>query len=233
MSERLVSGLSLMSRARVLVTGFEPFGTYTTNPSELVVRRLPEAVRDELRDIELTTVVLPVSFRRAGETLRRLLDEYRPDIAIGLGLRAGVSYIAVERVALNIMDARIPDNDGYRPIDEPIEPGGPLAYLSTLPVRSIVRSLREAGIPASLSYSAGTFLCNYVMYILLHSGAVHGYPRRAGFIHLPLLPEQAVSMRTETGYPPSMSLDMLVLSVKISLRASLERLETGDERVYI
>ncbi len=163
-----------MARLKALVTGYEPFGQHKVNPSELIVERLREAVSGELDGVELVTAVIPVSFRRAGERLLGLLEEHRPDIAVSLGLWAGASYVTVERVAVNIMDARIPDNDGYQPVDEPIVPGGPTAYFSTLPVKAIVKALREAGIPAAVSNSAGTFLCNYAMYTLLHSGATRG-----------------------------------------------------------
>lgn len=113
---------------RVLLTGFEHFGKYDVNPSKLVVKRLSGVGEAELPGVEIHVAILPVSFRRAGEVLRSLLDELKPDIYIGLGLWAGVSYVTVERVAINVMDARIPDNDGYQPIDEPIGPMGPLAY---------------------------------------------------------------------------------------------------------
>lgn len=179
----------------ILLTGFEHFGKYDVNPSKLVVKRLSGVGEAELPGVEIHVAILPVSFRRAGEVLRSLLDELKPDIYIGLGLWAGVSYVTVERVAINVMDARIPDNDGYQPIDEPIDPMGSLAYSTTLPKKAIVRRLREAGIPAAISNSAGTYICNYVLYLALHHSAKHGYPRRTSFMHLPLLPEQAVAIR--------------------------------------
>lgn len=217
---------------KALLTGFEPFGGDRLNPSEMVVRRFSEVGTSELPGLEIHTVVLPVSFRRAGMVLRGLLDELKPDIYIGLGLSAGISYVTVERVAINVKDARIPDNDGEQPVDEPIDPDGPAAYFTTLPKKAIVRRLRESGIPAAISNSAGTFLCNYVTYISLHYSARYGYPRRAGFMHLPLLPEQAATRSGErAGIPPSMSLDMMMRAIKIALRTTVEMFGRPDEKL--
>jgi len=217
---------------KALLTGFEPFGGDRLNPSEMVVRRFSEVGTSELPGLEIHTVVLPVSFRRAGMVLRGLLDELKPDIYIGLGLSAGISFVTVERVAINVKDARIPDNDGEQPVDEPIDPDGPAAYFTTLPKKAIVRRLRESGIPAAISNSAGTFLCNYVTYISLHYSARYGYPRRAGFMHLPLLPEQAATRSGErAGIPPSMSLDTMMRAVKIALGTTMEMFGGPDERL--
>lgn len=217
---------------KALLTGFEPFGGDRLNPSEMVVRRFSEVGTSELPGLEIHTVVLPVSFRRAGMVLRGLLDELKPDIYIGLGLSAGISFVTVERVAINVKDARIPDNDGEQPVDEPIDPDGPATYFTTLPKKAIVRRLRESGIPAAISNSAGTFLCNYVTYISLHYSARYGYPRRAGFMHLPLLPEQAATRSGErAGIPPSMSLDTMMRAVKIALGTTMEMFGGPDERL--
>jgi len=215
---------------KVLVTGFEPFAGYRVNPSSMVVERLFREGVAWGDSLELYTAILPVSFKRAGKTLQELLGEYRPDIYVGLGVAAGIPYIAVERVAVNIMDARIPDNDGEQPIDEPIDPEGPAAYFATLPIKAIVKRLRENGIPAAVSNTAGTFLCNYVAYLSLHHSRIHGYPRRAGFIHLPLLPEQAAEKREGCSIQASMSLDLMVKAVKIALETTMEFIDKPDEK---
>jgi pyroglutamyl-peptidase len=220
---------------RALLTGFEPFGGDKLNPSELVVRKFrkfSEVGTAELPGLEICTAVLPVSFKRAGTVLRNLLDELKPDIYIGLGLWAGITYVTVERVAVNVMDARIPDNDGEQPVDEPIDPEGPSAYFTTLPKKAIVRRLRESGIPAAISNSAGTFLCNYVTYISLHHSARHGYPRKAGYMHLPLLPEQSATRKGDwAGIPPSMSLNTMIEAVKIALKTTVEMFDKPDEKL--
>jgi len=215
---------------KVLVTGFESFAGYRVNPSSMVVERLSREGVAWGDSLELYTAILPVSFKRAGKTLQELLGEYRPDIYVGLGVAAGIPYIAVERVAVNIMDARIPDNDGEQPIDEPIDPEGPAAYFTTLPIKAIVKRLREKGIPAAVSNTAGTFLCNYVAYLSLHYSRIKGYPRRAGFIHLPLLPEQAAEKKEGCGIQASMSLDLMIKAVKIALETAMELIDKPDEK---
>lgn len=217
---------------RVLLTGFEPFGKEEVNPSELAVRAFQQVVAGRLPDVEVRVAVLPVSFRRASSLLEEIIEELKPDVYVGVGLRSGVSHVAVERVAVNLKDARILDNDGEQPIDEPIVPGGPAAYFSTLPVKAIVRRLRESGVPAAISNSAGTFLCNFVMYLGLHLSATRGYPRRAGFIHVPLTPEQVAARRADlAGIPPSMSLNTVVKALEVAVRTSVELFDKPDERV--
>lgn len=219
-------------KMKALITGFEPFGGDKINPSELAVKKLSEVGVTELPDLEVHTAVLPVSFKRAGVMLVNLLNEIKPDIYIGLGLWAGISYVTVERVGVNVKDARIPDNDGEQPIDEPIDPEGPAAYFTTLPKKAIVRRLRENGIPAAISNSAGTFLCNYVTYLSLHHSAKYGYPRRAGYMHIPLLPEQSATRKGEwAGIPPSMSLDTIIRAVKIALKTTVEMFDKPDEKL--
>ena len=216
---------------RALLTGFEPFGGDKINPSELVVKRISGEKNVDISGLEIYTAVLPVSFRRADVLLKNLLDDLRPDIYIGLGQWAGISYVTLERIGVNIKDARTPDNDGEQPIDEPIDPDGPVAYFTTLPKRAIVKRLREAGILSAISNSAGTFLCNYVIYLSLHHSTLKGYPKRAGFMHLPLLPEQAAHRRSDwQGIVPSMSLDTMVKAVEIALRTTVELFDKSDEK---
>jgi pyroglutamyl-peptidase len=217
---------------KALFTGFEPFGGDKLNPSEILVKRFTKVDVAELSDLEIHTAILPVSFKRAEVILRNLLEEHKPDIYIGLGLWSGITYITVERVAVNVKDARIPDNDGEQPVDEPIDPEGPPAYFTTLPKKAIVKRLRENGIPAMISNTAGTFLCNYVTYISLHHSARYGYPRKAGYMHLPLLPEQAAIKRSDwVGIPPSMSLNTMIEAVKIALKTTVEMFDKPDEKL--
>lgn len=159
---------------RLIVTGFEPFGGTETNASWEAVRRL-EGIEKRC---------LPVSFLRAKDEVRALVGE-EPDAIICVGEAGGRSAISVERVAINWMDARISDNDGSQPIDQRIVADGPAAYFSTLPTRGILERLREVGIPAELSYTAGTYVCNCIFYALMDAIAQSEKPILGGFIHVP------------------------------------------------
>ncbi len=165
----------------LLVTGFGPFGDHTDNPSALAVERLAEDWSAP-SGTRLVTAVLPVSFARATAQLASLIAEHRPAVVLSVGLAAGRERIGLERVALNLADARIPDVDGAQPVDVPVLPGEPLARLTTLPVKAALAALRDAGLPAELSLSAGSYVCNAVMYAGL-SRAGDGVP--AGFVHIP------------------------------------------------
>ena len=171
---------------RVLVTGFEPFGGQSLNPSWEVARALQGLSLD---GAQVTAVQLPCVFAQALPALQLALAQHRPDIVLALGQAEGRCDFSVERVAINVMDARIPDNAGAQPIDVPVIDAGPAAYFSTLPIKSLVAGLKAAGFPASVSQTAGTFVCNQVFYALQH--ALAGQRVQSGFMHLPLLPEQA------------------------------------------
>ena len=171
---------------KLLLTGFEPFGGQSLNPSWEAVRRLPEQV-DGVRLVKLLT---PTSFAGSVAVLRRAVDLERPQAVLCLGQAGGRGGLTPERVAINVDDARIPDNDGFQPVDCPIVPGGPAAYFATLPVKAMVRAIQAAQVPASLSNTAGTFVCNHLMYSLLHLLA-GTYPAvRGGFMHVPNMPGQ-------------------------------------------
>ncbi|MHB9005117.1 MAG: pyroglutamyl-peptidase I, partial [Coriobacteriia bacterium] len=179
-----------METTRVLVTGFEAFAGAASNPSGEVVRRLVSLPQEELAQagVSLSGVVLPVAFAASGTALNEAIEAHRPDLVVALGLAEGRDGITPERVAINLDDARIADNDGAQPIDEPIEPGGPAARFSGLPVKAIVAALSEAGIPASVSLTAGSYVCNHVAYLL--GGHAERRPgMRAGFIHVPATPD--------------------------------------------
>jgi pyroglutamyl-peptidase len=175
-----------MAVVRILVTGFEPFGGQSLNPSWQVARALHGL---PLEGAQVTSVQLPCVFAQALPALQQALAQHHPDIVLALGQAEGRCDFSVERVAINVMDARIADNAGAQPIDVPVVAGGPAAYFSTLPIKSLVAGLKAAGFPASVSQTAGTFVCNQVFYALQHTLA--GLGVHSGFVHLPLLPEQA------------------------------------------
>ncbi len=197
----------------ILLTGFEPFNGAATNPSWQAVRRV--AARWD-RPETLITAELPVAFGGTGEAMRALLAEHRPDLVVAAGLANGRTQVTPERVAINVDDARIPDNTGRRVIDGPIVPGGPAAYFSTLPVKAIVAALTEREIPAAVSNSAGTFLCNDVFYVLMDEIA-RSYPgTRGGFVHVPLATEDAPA--DQPSLPIATIADALGLIIETSLR---------------
>ena len=202
---------------RILITGFEPFGGQSINPSWEVARAL-DGLPLPLSQAQVRSIQLPCVFAQAAAALTRAVDELQPDIVLALGQAEGRSDISVERVAINVMDARIADNAGAQPIDQPVVAGGPAAYFSTLPIKHLVASLRAAGFPASVSQSAGTFVCNQVFYALQH--ALAGRAVRSGFVHLPLLPEQAAHW---PGPPmPSMPLGTQVAALTCALNSLLD-----------
>ena len=183
---------------KILVTAFEPFNGRDINPSQLILEQLevPEGVT-------LIKELLPVEFKRTTTILQNLLKEHRPDIVLSLGQAGNRPEISVERVAVNLDNCRssngekiTPDNTGDAPVDQVIVEGAPQAYFSNLPVWDMVKAIQESGVDAAVSYTAGTYVCNHVMYTVLHE-VVMKYPQmKAGFIHVPFLPEQ----KPEKGY---------------------------------
>lgn len=198
---------------KVLVTGFTPFGGEQINPSWEAARRLP----NRIGGAELIKHEIPTEFDASGAALHKLLTELRPDAVLCVGQYGGANCIRVERVAINLRDARIADNAGAKPEDEPVVPSAPDAYFATLPTRRIVEKLREQDIPAQLSYSAGTFVCNNLLYCALHESAQKFPATRCGFVHVPYLPEQ-----TKDGNAPSMGLEMMVKALHIAVEAIAE-----------
>lgn len=168
----------------LLITGFDPFGGESINPSWEAVAQLPE----KLGGFTLHKLQIPTVFSAAGEKVLEAAANIKPDVILCIGQAGGRSAVTPERIAINLQDASICDNAGNRPIDVPIVPGGPDAYFATVPVKAMVQAMTDAGYPASVSNTAGTFVCNDVLYTLLHR--YHGTATRAGFIHVPYLPEQ-------------------------------------------
>ncbi|XOK63073.1 pyroglutamyl-peptidase I [Paenibacillus elgii] len=199
----------------ILVTGFDPFGGQRVNPALEAVRRLQgitvEGYRVETREI-------PTVFDKSIERLLAAVSEIKPKLVICVGQAGGRPDITIERIAININDARIADNDGQQPIDTPVIPGGPAAYWSTLPIKAMVKEMNDRGIPASVSHTAGTFVCNHLFYGLMHHLATTGNAVvRGGFIHIPFLPEQAVQHKGQ----PSMSLEAIVKGLEAGIGAAI------------
>lgn len=195
---------------RILVTGFAPFAGGTWNPSWEAVRLLP----DRIAGAELVKRELPVVFGAAGEALTGAIEQERPERVLCVGLAGGRTGLAVERVALNLRDASVPDNAGNQPVDVPVFPDGPAAYFATLPVKAMVREICAAGVSAALSYTAGTYVCNDALYTLLYR-AEHSYPSlRGGFLHVPYAAEQEEAQRY-----PSLPLAELVRGLTAALTA--------------
>ncbi|NMB20628.1 MAG: pyroglutamyl-peptidase I [Firmicutes bacterium] len=198
---------------RVLLTGFDPFGGESINPAWEVVKKISG---EELEGITIQTKQLPTVFNEAIHEAILAIDKDRPDIIVALGQAGGRPDISVERVALNINDASLPDNKQQMPQDTLVVEGGPAAYFSTLPIRTMVEAMRDAGIPARISNTAGTFVCNHTMYGILHYISERQLPIRAGFIHIPYLPEQAVHHQGA----PSMGLGDVTLALRVALLAA-------------
>jgi pyroglutamyl-peptidase len=198
----------------VLITGFEPFGGEALNPSALVAEALDGRMVVGRR---VVGAVLPCVFGKSLAVLEQEIRRLNPELVICVGQAGGRGEINLERVALNIEDASIPDNDGNQPVDRPVVHGGPAAYWSTLPIKAIVAALRNAGLPTVASQSAGTFVCNHVFYGLMRALA-RKRTVRGGFIHVPFLPEQA--RRAATG-SPSLPLDEIVRGLQIAIETSL------------
>ncbi len=201
----------------VLVTGFEPFGGDASNPSQDVALALRGRT---IRGRKVVAAVLPCVFGESIRELKKLLRVHAPELVICLGLAGGRAEITPERVAINIDDARIADNAGQQPIDAPIVTRGPAAYWSTLPTKAIVAALRKENVPASVSQTAGTFVCNHVFYGLMHS--LRGQRVvRGGFIHLPFFPEQARDGQPSLPRPVTIAAIAKAIDVALSTKRDL------------
>ena len=205
----------------ILLTGFEPFDGETVNPSDDIARCLDGQLISGHR---VVSARLPCVFGRATRELRRHMRRTKPVLVVCLGQAGGRAAITPERVAVNVDDARIPDNAGVQPSDRPVVRGGPAAYWSTLPVKAMVAALRRRGWPAAVSSTAGSFVCNHVFYGLMHG--LRGQRRvRGGFVHVPWLPAQAKPGQ------PSLALETMVQAVKVALAvAARPRQAAGRER---
>ncbi|MEO6017946.1 MAG: pyroglutamyl-peptidase I [Polaromonas sp.] len=202
---------------KVLLTGFDAFGDQQINPSWLAVQAL------DGRSIAGHTVVaarLPTVFDASVVEIKRLLRVHKPALVICVGQAGGRDAISIERVAVNIQDASIPDNAGHQPVEKPVVAGGPAAYFSTLPVRAMLHALQGAGIKAEISQTAGTFVCNHVFYSLMHalSSSRKAKATRGGFVHVPFLPEQGT---------PNMALEDIVAGLYCVVESALVNIAQG------
>lgn len=196
---------------KILLTAFEPFGGDTVNPAQEAVA----LVRDEIAGASIVKVGVPVVFGKSVETVRAAMEAEKPDVVLCIGQAGGRFGLTPERVAINIDDARIPDNEGNQPLDSAIFEDGAPAYFTSLPVKAMVAAIREAGIPSSLSYTAGTYVCNHLMYGVLYHIA-KSYPEmRGGFMHVPFLHEQIMN-RPNT---PSLSKEDIVRGIEAAIEA--------------
>lgn len=200
---------------RIILTGFEPFGGESINPSWEVVKLLEK----KTESYQIIAQQLPCVFDLSLQILYAKIDEIHPDIVLCIGQAGGRADISIERVAINLNDATIPDNQGNQPIDTPIITNAPNAYFSNLPCKAMVQAVKTSGIPASLSLSAGSYVCNHTMFGLLHHLAQHHPHCRGGFIHIPYLPEQGILHRNV----PTMSLETLKQGILIAVETALER----------
>ncbi|MFB7304427.1 pyroglutamyl-peptidase I [Heyndrickxia sporothermodurans] len=199
-------------RKKVLITGFDPFGQDQINPALEAVKRFKGRIIEE---VEVVTLEVPTVFHESIKVVIKAIELHQPDVVICVGQAGGRTQITPERVAINIDDARIPDNHQKQPIDEAIVENGPVAYWSTLPIKRIVHNMKKAGIPSAVSNSAGTFFFNHLFYGVMNYIEKNTPHIRGGFIHIPFIPEQTINNNA-----PSLSLDVIVRGLEIAIITS-------------
>ncbi|MBF1709341.1 MAG: pyroglutamyl-peptidase I [Streptococcus sp.] len=204
---------------KIIVTGFDPFGGETINPSIECVKALPE-----IEGVELIRLELPTVFKESAKRLNEVINDVKPDAVLSVGQAGGRPGITMERIAINVDDARIPDNISQQPIDETIQTEGEAAYFTTLPIKRIVKAIREAGISAEVSNSAGTFVCNHIMYQSLFAATKADKPFKAGFMHIPFIPEQTTDK-------PSLPLEESTRALQIAIETIRDYLNDEDIKV--
>ena len=203
---------------KVLITGFDPFGGESVNPAFEAVKLLP----DVIAGAEVIKLEIPTVFSKSGPAVEAGIIEHNPDIVINVGQAGGRSCITPEMIGINLAEARIPDNAGEQPLDQPLQADGPAAYFTTLPIKAMVQNVRDHGIPCNVSYTAGTYVCNCVMYNVLHLAATK-YPHiRAGFIHVPFAAEQVVNKPNGTA---SMALTDIAKALEYIIEAAVNNKE--------
>ena len=196
---------------KVLITGFDPFGGESINPAWEAVK----AMENSLDGIEVIKLQIPTVFKKSAEKLFAGIEEHRPDVVICIGQAGGRYDISVERVAINMDDGRIPDNEGYQPIDTPVYEDGENAYFATLPIKGIVEEIKLAKIPASVSNTAGTYVCNHIMYSLLYYISKNNLNVKGGFIHVPYITEQVVDKKNM----PYMEVSTITKALECAVKA--------------
>ena len=203
---------------KLLLTGFDPFGGSPINPALEAVK----LVADQIGDVEIVKLEVPTVFYKSIDTVEKAINEVKPDVVLCIGQAGGRYDITPERVAINVNDARIADNEGQQPLDGPIFEDGDTAYFTTLPIKAMVAAVREAGIPASVSNTAGTFVCNHLMYGVLYLAAKKYPGLKGGFIHVPFIPSQTVNRPTPA---PSMSVETIAKGLEACIKAIGENQE--------
>ena len=204
---------------KIIVTGFDPFGGEKINPSIECVKALPE-----IEGVELFRVELPTVFKESANRLNEVINDVKPDAVLCVGQAGGRPGVTMERIAINVDDARIPDNISQQPIDEAIQLDGEAAYFTTLPIKRIVNAIRKAGIPAEVSNTAGTFVCNHIMYQALFAATKADKSFKAGFMHIPFIPEQ-------TADKPSLPLEESTRALQIAIETIRDYLNDEDIKV--
>ena len=202
---------------KILVSGFDPFGGEKINPAIESVKLLP----DEIKGAKIIKLEIPTVARKSLKKLEEVIEIEKPDVVINVGQAGGRTDITVERVGINMDDFRIKDNEGNQPIDEKIAKDGPDAYLVTIPIKAMVQKMIENKIPASVSNTAGTFVCNHVCYGMAHLASTKYPNMRTGFVHIPFLPEQVVDKRNM----PSMPLELIAKGLEYAIEAIVENKE--------
>ena len=199
---------------KILVTGFDPFGGEQVNPALEAVKLLPK----EIHGAEVYWAEIPTVFYQSAEVLEAEIVRYQPDVVLCIGQAGGRASLTPERVAINQDDARIPDNQGNQPIDTPIRLDGEVAYFSTLPIKAMVQAIKEEGLPATVSNTAGTFVCNHLMYQALYLADKKFPHMRAGFMHIPYMTEQVLNKPNTA----SMCLTDIVRGIEAAIRAIVD-----------
>ena len=206
---------------KILVTGFDPFGGEPINPAIESVKRLP----DNIAGAEIIKLEIPTVRKKSLEKLEKAINEHNPDVILSIGQAGGRFDISIERVGINLDDFRIPDNEGNQIIDEPIFPDGENSYFVKLPVKAMVQNVQKNNIPASVSYTAGTFVCNHVLYGVMYLIEKKYKGKKSGFIHIPFLPQQVVDKKNM----PSMELDTIVKGLTAAIEAIVKNNEDIKE----
>lgn len=208
------NSLKGMINMKILLTGFDPFNHDKINPAMEAVKKIP----DEIKGVSIVKLDIPTVFGKSAEIVKEAMTEAQPDYVLHIGQAGGRSGLTPERVAINLDDASIPDNEGNQPMDTPIQPAGENAYFSQLPIKAMVEAMKSKGIPASVSNSAGTFVCNHVMYQTLHLTHTELSNTKAGFMHILFLTDQVIN-RPGTA---SMSLEDMVKGIIAAVEAIIE-----------
>lgn len=199
---------------KILVTGFDPFGDDIINPAIEAVKRLP----DKINGVEIIKLEIPTVFYKSADVVKEAIEKEQPDYVLNIGQAGGRYELTPERIAINLDDARIADNEGQQPIDKKIKEDGDTAYFSQLPIKAMVDYMKKENIPASVSNTAGTFVCNHIMYQTLYLATTEFPNIKAGFMHIPFLPEQVL----ERPNTPSMALTDIVKGVTAALKAIID-----------